>query len=71
MKKHAFSICENKAADQVRSNCTADKGLCFGYIDSTIPLLPKPEFQASSCTARFVSDLVQKRQSDFLTTQLI
>ena len=28
-------------AKQNRSNCTADQHLCFCYIDSTIPLLPK------------------------------
>ena len=46
MRKPAFCICENKDADQLRSNCTADKRLCFCYTDSIIPLLPK--FQASS-----------------------
>ena len=41
MKKSDFCICENKDADQLRSNCAADQRLCFRYIDSTIPLLPK------------------------------
>ena len=41
MKKSDFCICKNKDADQLRSNCTADQRLCFRYIDSTIPLLPK------------------------------
>ena len=36
----AFCICENKAADQLSGNRTADQRLCFCYIDSTIPLLP-------------------------------
>ena len=39
MRKTAFCICENKDADQMRSNCAADQRLCFRYIDSTIPLL--------------------------------
>ena len=39
----AFCICENKDADQLRSNCAADQRLCFRYTDSTIPLLPKSE----------------------------
>ena len=45
MRKPAFCICENKDADQLRSNCTADQRLCFRYIDSrpTIPLLPRSE----------------------------
>ena len=34
-------ICENKDADQLRSNCEADQRLCFRYTDSTIPLLFK------------------------------
>ena len=43
MRKLAFCICENKAADQLHSNCAADQCLCFRYIDSTIPVLPKSE----------------------------
>ena len=41
MRKPDFCICENKDADQLRSNCAADQRLCFHYTDSTIPLLPK------------------------------
>ena len=36
-------MCENKAADQLHSNCAADQRLCFCYIYSTLPLLPKTE----------------------------
>ena len=43
MRKPAFCICENKDADQLRSNCAADQRLCFRYTDSKIPLLPKSE----------------------------
>ena len=43
MRKPDFCICENKGADQLRSNRAADQHLCFSYIDSTIPLLPKSE----------------------------
>ena len=39
MRKAAFCICENKAADQLRGNCAADQRLCFRYIDSIITLL--------------------------------
>ena len=46
MRKPAFCICENKDADQLRSNCTADQRLCFRYMDSTIPLLPKSEISS-------------------------
>ena len=43
MRKPAFCICENKDADQLCGNREADQRLCFRYIDSTIPLLPKSE----------------------------
>ena len=41
MRKPAFFICENKDADQLLGNREADQRLCFRYIASTIPLLPK------------------------------
>ena len=44
--KSAFCICENKDADQLRSNYAADQHLCFRNIDSTIPLLPKSEISS-------------------------
>ena len=44
MSKHAFSILENKGADQLSGYCAADQRLCFHYEDSTSPL----NFQASS-----------------------
>ena len=43
VRKPAFCICENKDADQLRDDREADQRLCFRYIDSTIPLLPKSE----------------------------
>ena len=36
MRKPAFCICENKGADQLCSNHTADQHLCFCYLDSSI-----------------------------------
>ena len=42
-EKTVFCICKNKDADQLRGNQEADQRLCFRYIDSTIPLLPKSE----------------------------
>ena len=42
MRKPAFCICENKDADQLRGDREADQRLCFRYLDSSIPLLPKP-----------------------------
>ena len=41
VRKPAFRICENIAADQLCGNRTTDQRLCFRYTDSTIPLLPK------------------------------
>ena len=41
--KPDFRLCENKGADQLRSNCEADQRLCFRYTDSTISLLLKTE----------------------------
>ena len=41
MRKPTICICENKDADQLRGNREADQRLCFRYLDSTIPLLPK------------------------------
>ena len=43
VKKPAFSICENKDADQLRIDCAADQRLCFRYTDGKIPLLPNSE----------------------------
>ena len=43
MRKPFFCICQNKDADPLRGNREADKRLCFHYLDSTIPLLPKSE----------------------------
>ena len=39
-------ICENKGTDRLRSNCAADRRLCYSYIDSTIPLLPKSQISS-------------------------
>ena len=46
MRKPYFYICENKDADQLRGNREADQRLCFRYIDSTIPLVPKYEISS-------------------------
>ena len=46
MRKPTFCICENKDADQLRGNREADQRLCFRYLDSTIPLLPKSKISS-------------------------
>ena len=70
IRKQAFCICENKDADQLRGNREADQRLCFRYIDSTIPILPKilnfkPLAILCGCTARFVWDLVGNPEDRF------
>ena len=47
-RKPAFCICKNKDADQLRGNREADQHLCFRYLDSRIPLLLNPKFEAFS-----------------------
>ena len=76
MRKPAFCICENKDADQLCGNRTADQRHCFCYIDSTIPLLPKSEISSlkpSSVTA--LTGLCRTRsetqKTSFLTMRLI
>ena len=44
MRKPAFCICENKDADQLCGNRTADQRLCFRCID----VLPKSEISSLS-----------------------
>ena len=56
MRKTAFSICENKDADQLRGNRDGSAP-SFRYTDSAIPLLPKSEItslQPSSVAVQLV-----------------
>ena len=46
MKKSTFCICENKGADQLRSNCAADQHLSFHYRDCTINILSKSDISS-------------------------
>ena len=46
MRKPTICIWENKDADQLCSNCTADQRLCFRNSDSAIPLLLKSEISS-------------------------
>ena len=46
MRKPAFCIGENKAADQLFGNHTANQRLCFRYTDKTIPHLPKSKISS-------------------------
>ena len=54
-RKPTICICENKGADQLCSNCTADRRRCFRSTDSIIPLLIIPKissFQPNSVTVQ-------------------
>ena len=59
IRNPTICIGENKGADQLCSNCTADQRLCFRYMDSTIPLLLKLLALFCDCTDQFVFDLVR------------
>ena len=70
-----FCLCENKGADQLCSNCTADQRLCFRYMDS-IFLLHNSEI--SSCEppsvtvqASLCQTLLEIWKTCFLALQLI
>ena len=67
MRKPDFILCENKDADQLCSNCIADKHPVFttGIVQFLFYLYPK--FQAFFCdnTGRFVSDLVGNLEDRF------
>ena len=75
MRKPAFCICENQEADQLRGNREADQRLCFRYIASTIPLLPKykiSSFYPSSVTVQpgLCRTWTETPKIGFLTTRL-
>ena len=69
MRNPAFCMCENKGADQLRSNCAADQRLYFRYMDSTIPYSLNTKFKLlnilNGCTAWFVSDLIGNLEDRF------
>ena len=75
MRKPVFCICENKDADQLRGNREADQRLCFPYIASTIPLLPKSEISRIKPSCVVVQPSLCRTWSEtpktgFLTTRL-
>ena len=71
MRKPAFCICENKDADELCGDRTADQRLCFRYIDSTIPLLSKSKIFSLElaifccCRAWLVLDLDGNPEDQF------
>ena len=72
MRKPAFCICENKDADQLRSNCAADQRLCFSYMDSTIPHLSKSKISSSvGLQPGLCHTWSETPKTGFLTTRLV
>ena len=76
MRKPVFCICENKHADQLRSNCAADQRICFRFIDSKIPLLSKSEISSLKPSSVAVQHdlcltLSETPKTDFLATLLV
>ena len=70
MRKPAFWTCENKCADQLHGNPTADQHFVFSlhrsYNSSTFKIRNfKPLTSFFGCTARFVSDLLWNPEEKF------
>ena len=64
MRRSDLCIGKNKGEDQLRSTYAVDQCLCFRYMDSKIPLLPK--FQCRlRVSSRSVSDLVGNPEDRF------
>ena len=75
MRKPTFCICEKKDADQLHGNHEADQRLCFRYMASTIPLLPKSEISSLYPSSVAVQPGLHRTWSEtpktgFLTTRL-
>ena len=76
MRKLDFCLCENKGADQLRSNCEADQSLCFALhgqynSSSTYILNFEPLSIYCACKTCFLSDLFGNHIIRFLMTWLI
>ena len=73
MRKPVFCICENKAADQLCGNRTANQRLCFRYIDRTIPFLHKSVISSlwpSTTVQLSLLTLSEILKTGFLVTRL-
>ena len=70
VRKPGFCICENKDADQLRSNCAADQRHLFSLYGEYNPSTTEfRNFKSLAifcgCTARFVSDQVENPPERF------
>ena len=61
MRNTDFCICENKAADQLYSNCTADQCLCFRHTDPSSTFIHNFKLLSffCDCSGLFVSGLIR------------
>ena len=76
MRKQDFCICKNEDADQLRGKRKADQHLCFCYMDSAIPLLPKSEISSLKPSSVAVQPglcrtWLETKKTGFLATRLI
>ena len=67
MRKPIFCICENKGADQLRSNCEADMHYILFSLHVYFLYFPNPKL-TSSTTAQFALDLLGNHIVGFLMT---
>ena len=68
LRKQAFFICENKDADQLCSNCTADLHLCFCICKKYKPsstYIQNFKLLACFCDCTVVSDMVRNPEDHF------
>ena len=68
MRKPDFYICENKDADQLHGNHKADQRLCFRYIDTAIPPLPKSQISSLWPSSVAVQPGLYQTRSETLKT---
>ena len=75
MRRPVFGICENKGTDQLHHSRAAHQHLCFCYIDSIAPLIPKSEISSLKPSSGAVQPglcqtWTEIPKTGFLTTQL-
>ena len=71
MRKADFAYAKTKTKNQLRSNCAADQRLCFHYIDSTTPLLPKYKISSLQPSSVAVQLGLCRTWSEFLKNSFL
>ena len=67
MRKRDYYQCENKDADQLCSNCTANQRFCFHYNNSTYT----QNFKSVAAQAGLCPTWSETRKTGFLASRLI